>query len=440
MHKYWLFARRQTVSSIFVITPQQYFLRTMDFLAQPVDDLLPITIPEAIESLNNTILEVVRKNRTLIEYYIYPQETPSEIEAYKPRLHALHLRVESLAAISLPKLTLVVDDAAALIAAFLLPIIDQLLNAVHGIQEIFVNHYDRDLAQRKPYGTLYETLLYRERQLKVFQKDQMQSPQRKLADALNPIPPTSSQPVFCRFAIAFANARDYGKVSQVLSDDLKPEDVDRLRNDGGAFLSWDCPGCAFKIKYHISSSMASNIHATDDVRTHSSIPEIQYRPSWLVKCHLYQAKSTDRRASVYADEPETPRPKSRRESVGARQQTVTKRQAEARSPKPVSLFSFGTPQVRRTKSEVKTTKVVSTKQIVEKATKPLYGCPFCWVIGKDYGHMGYCHARDLTEHISARHSVNRAPSSLVLEKYMIGLNGKCAANVRRWDLNIRSIT
>lgn len=205
---------------------------------QAEEELLPITIPEATQSLIDIIIEIVKKNRTMIEYYIYPQETPSEIVAYKPRLQALHARVESLADLRLPKLTLLIDDAAALISAFLLPIIDQLLNAVHGIQDIFTNHYDRDLAERKPYGTLYDTLIYRERQLKKFQQEQMQSPQRRTADALSPTTPTSSEPSFCRYAVAFTNGRDFGKVSHVPAEGLKPEDIERLRNNGGAFLSW----------------------------------------------------------------------------------------------------------------------------------------------------------------------------------------------------------
>lgn len=410
-------------------------------LLQPEEELLPITIPEATQSLIDIIVEIVKKNRTMVEYYIYPQETPSEIVAYKPRLQALHARVESLAALRLPKLTLLIDDAAALISAFLLPIIDQLLNAVHGIQEIFTNHYDRDLAERKPYGTLYDTLLYREKQLKKFQKEQMQSPQRRTADALNPTTPTSSEPSFCRYAIAFTNGRDFGKVSHVPAEDLRTNDIERLRNHGGAFLSWDCPGCAFKVKYHISSSMASNIHITDDVRSHSGIPEIEYRPSWLVKCHLYQAKSTERRRSTYAEEVESPRPRSRKGSTGGRQENVTRRQTEIRSPRPISIFGFPAPP-RRTKSEVKTTttKTVVVKQSVREVSKPLYGCPFCWVVGKDYRHMDYPNAQDLSEHIAARHNPSYAPSALLLEKYMIGLNGRCAANVRRWDLNIHSIT
>jgi len=377
----------------------------------------------------------MRKNRTMVDYYIYPTPTPSEIEAYKPRLQTLYGRLESLDALNLPKLTLLIDDAAALVSAFVLPIVDQLLNAVHGIQQIFINHYDRDLEQRKPYGTIYDTLGYRERQLKTFQRDQMQSPQRRPADALNPLPPTSLEPTFCRFAVAFTNGRDFGKLSQVLSGDLTSEDLERLRNDGGAFLSWDCPGCAFKVKYHITSSMGSNIHATDDVRSHSGIPEVEYRPSWLVKCHLYQAKSTDRRGSNPEDQGKA-QPSLRRDSLKSRRESIVRPQAAVRSSRASSVFGLGSPP-RRTKSEAVTPQLALSTTIV-RARAAVYGCPFCWVVGKEYGHMGYGKARDLMNHISARHNLNYPPSPLILEKYMIGVNGRCAETVRRWDLNIRS--
>lgn len=399
------------------------------------DDVLPITIPEAIESLTNIVIDIVRKNRTLVDYYIYPRPTPSEIEAYKPRLQLLYGRLESLSTLDLPKLTLLVDDAAALMSASLLPIIDQLLNAVHGIQQIFINHYDRDLEQRKPYGTVYDILDYRWKQLERFQRDQIQSAQRLLADDLNPVPPSSPEPSFCRFAVAFTNGRDFGKLSQVLSKDLRSEDMERLHNDGGAFLSWDCPGCAFKVKYYIINSMGSHIHATDDVRSHSSVPEVEYRPSWLVKCHLHQAKSTNRRGS-HSEDQGTARYSSQRNSFTSRAENIVRRQTEIQGSRASSVFNFdGMP--RRTKSETTTLQISSLRAVAKERTA-VYGCPFCWMVGKEYGHMGYCNARDLVEHISVRHNVSCPPPSLVLEKYMIGLNGKCAESVRRWDLNIKS--
>lgn len=395
------------------------------------EELLPITIPEAIDSLRKIIVDVSKRNRTMVDYYIYPKQTPSEIEAYQPRLQVLFARIETLAALDLPKLTLLVDDAAALVSAFLLPVVDQLLNAVHGVQQIFINHYDRTLEQRKPYGSVYSTLEYRERQLKKFQGDQMRSPQRRLPETINPVPALGAEPSFCRFAVAFTNHRDHGKLSQVLPEDLSKEDRERLRNVGGAYLGWDCPGCAFKLKYHVANSITANILATDDVRSHATIPEVEYRPSWLVKCHLYQAKTEDRSNYRLSDD--------RRESVSfaePRRGSTIRRKSDARSPRSLNPFFFGGP--KRSNTQIVTDRYVSQSNYSTKELQSKYGCPFCFVTGREYGHMNYRYGRELADHIAARHNPRRPPSSLLLEKYMVGLDGKCAENVRRWDLNIKS--
>lgn len=396
------------------------------------EELLAISIPEAIGSISKLILDVIRKNRALVEYYIYPNPTPSQIEAFQPRLQVLYARVESLAALDLQNLTLVADDAPWLVADFLLPILDQLLNGVHGIQELFVKHYDRALEQRKPYNTLYSTLEYRERQLKKFQADHLRNPQRRTADSLHPSTRHAADVGFCRFAVAFTNHRDHGKLSQILSGDLTSEEKERLRNQGGAYLSWDCPGCAFKLKYHVASSAQAHILATDDVRSHQNAPEVEYRPSWLVKCHLYQA--------VPEQEPSPTSPTSRRSSIisttdRSRRGTTRRRQSDARSPRISNPFFFGVPRPTRSMSVENVIESRPSTRVTSSLAK--YGCPFCFTIGREYGHMSYGHGRDLAEHIAARHNLGRQPSALVLEKYRVGLNGRCAEKVQRWDLNIK---
>jgi len=261
----------------------------------------------------------------------------------------------------------------------------------------------------------------------MLQAEQMRNPQRRLPETLNPQPPNPAEPSFCRYAIAYANHRDGGKLSQVMSEELTSDDREKLRNSGGAYLSWDCPGCAFKLKYHVVSSVSSGIQMTDDMRCHSSVPEIQYRPAWLVKCHLYQAKSKSGRDTSAWDD--------RHEGVTeTRRGSTIRRQSDARGPRSTNPFFFGAP--RRTKSEVITEKytTISTKN---RESTAKYGCLFCFVTGKDYGHMNYRNGRELAEHIAARHHLGKPPCSLVLEKYMVGLNGRCAEIVRRWDLNIR---
>ena len=383
------------------------------------DEVLPITIPQAISSLKDLVMDVVRKNRTMVDYYIYPKPTPSEIEAYKPRLQALYGRLESLQTLDLTKLPLIADNAQAFLAAFLLPIIDQLLNAVHGIQSTFINHYDRDLEYRKPYGNVYNALEYRERQLKQFSDEQMRNPQRRTPESMLPMPPNPLEPSFCRYAIAYVNHRDAGKLAQVMSEELTGEERDKLRTSGGAYLAWDCPGCAFKLKYYVSNSNASNLQLTDDIRSHAIAPDIEYRPAFLIKCHLYQMKPrtrSDAYQTVDYRGVEERRPNTRRNT-------------ESRNTSRRNSFFF--PSKKRTTSEIVKDTYSTGKS---KLTGPKYGCPFCFVTGKEYGHMEYRSAKEFAEHIESRHHVRRPPSNLMLEKYMVGLNGKCADNVRRWDL------
>lgn len=388
--------------------------------------IAPITIDEALLSVDHIILDVVKKNRTLIDYYIYPKKTPPDIDAYKPRLQILYTRVESLAALDLSKLTLLVDDAAALVSAFLLPIIDQLLNAIYGIQEIFINHYDRGLKSRKPYGAAYETLIYRKKQLKRFYNEQMTDMRRKLPESLTYIPRGNAESMFCRYAVAFANRRDQGKISQVQVQDLTSDDKERLQASGGAFLSWDCPGCSFRLKYHIVSSVSSSILSTDDVRCHSSVPEVEYRPSWLVKCHLHQASSKNGQESGRVENG-----RRRSSTTEVRRGSTSRRQSDSKTPRSSGIFWFGGP--RRSKSDV----TKKTTSIRVKETGPKYGCPFCFVTGKEIGNMNYRYGRELAEHIATKHHFQRPPSALMLERYRVGLDGKCAGNIRRWDLNIR---
>lgn len=401
----------------------------------------PITVPEAIQSIQTLILEIVRKNKTMVDFYIHPKPTPTEVELYAPRLQVLYSRCETLASLDMPKLTLLVDDAAALVSAFLLPIIDQLLNAVHGFQQIFINHYDRKLEQRKPYGGVYDALEYREKQLKKFQGDQMRSPQRRLPETLTPASPSTAEQTFCRFAVAFTNHRDHGKLAHVHQEELSREEREKLVNSDGAYLSWDCPGCAFKLRYHVANSLAANILATDDVRSHSNAPEVEYRPSFLVKCHLYQRKSEDEDDDLAFGTVRTSFARGGRRNTyeEVRTSRTTGRKSDARSNRSSGLFFFGT-GTKRSKPDIGTERTERYRS--SRAKSPIYsakyGCPFCFVVGKEYGHMEYEHGHELAEHIAARHNLSRPPSALMLERYMVGLDGKCAENVRRWDLNIKS--
>ena len=240
--------------------------------------LLPIK--DGIADLSKQITSVRRKTTTLIDYYIYPEETPSEIDAYDPRLAQLQTRLATLSKISYPNLAYLLDDSDALAASYLNQIIDQVLNAIHGIQEIFQSHYDRHLEERKPFETIYQVLLHRETQLKQYMR--MDS-RRLLPEELRP----NQEGEFCRGAIQMINGRDRGKLSFVDRRDLLEENRKRLNQFGGAFLWWECQECNFRLKYHVSSSVNSNIHSTDEIRAHAGVLA-EYKSAFLTKCHMVQ--------------------------------------------------------------------------------------------------------------------------------------------------------
>lgn len=388
-------------------------------------DEAPISVEEAINCVRQIIVDVAKKNHTMIDYYIDPRRVPQEIEAYRPRLEILHARTQSLSDLNVDKLGMLIDQAAALVCAFLLPIVDQLLSAIHGFQQILITNYDEKLARRRPYDSAYNVLIDTERRLERFQREQRARGQRKLAESLTLMPLRRDQPRFCSFAIAFTNNRDLGKLSQVLPENLTKEDRDRLREHGGAFLTWDCPGCAFRLKYHILSSVSSSILSTDDVRSHMSAPQVEYRPSWLVKCHLYQSPNKSGRGPSRADD--------KLSMNGSRRGSVVRRQSEVTNPRSSGSFWFGTP--KRSQSVMIRDKS-STAQGREGTAK--YGCPFCFVTDREAGHMDYRNGRELAEHIAGKHHVKRAPSGLMLEKYRVGVDGRCADKAGKWEVNIRS--
>ena len=118
----------------------------------------PIGIKEAIDDVAEYTTQILRRNRALIDYYIYPHPTPTEIEAYEPRLKALETRIKNLKKLNFPQLRQLIDDPDNLAAFYLLQIIEQLQNAIYGFKRIFEDHYDPSLSQRAPYSHIYERL------------------------------------------------------------------------------------------------------------------------------------------------------------------------------------------------------------------------------------------------------------------------------------------
>ncbi|EXJ90416.1 hypothetical protein A1O1_03517 [Capronia coronata CBS 617.96] len=348
--------------------------------AAPLPPPEPITIPQAINDLLLILLQVRHRLKTLIDWYIYPEIVPNEIQAYDPRLVILQSRLKSLATLSYTQLPYLIDDSDGLAAQYLMGIVGQLLNAIHGIQSIFVNHYDRDLEERRPFASIWETLNYREDQLKQVPGLSPSNPRRLRPEDLRASDGTSTHELgraFCRGALQISNNRDRGRISFVDRKDLAGEKYEqqKLKAFGGAFLHWECRDgqCAYRVRYHVASSVTSNIHTTDEIREHDRLA-VQYRSSFLAKSHLYLPAA-----------------------VGHKQQQQ------------------------------------------QQKTSLKYGCVFCFATTRHHqlvrGYSAFATARDLIAHIALEHR-NPLPPSLMLHRFLVAVNGKALDDRKRWDLNL----
>ncbi|RMZ81826.1 hypothetical protein DV738_g2113, partial [Chaetothyriales sp. CBS 135597] len=252
--------------------------------------LIPADVPITfiINDLSAQVAAIRHKTDTLINYYIYPNPTPSEIAAYDPRLAILDSRLASLATLSYPNLACLIDNSDALVAGYLEQITDQLLNAVHGIRALFENYYDRTLEQRKPYEFIYQILELRERQLQSIKGLDVTH-----ADELMP----NQFGDFCRGAIQMLNGHDRGRINAVADRDLLAQHRARLRQYAGAYLWWECSECDFRLRYHLTDSGKTNIVSTEEVRRHDGTP-VDYKAVFLVKCHLAQPVGTRQGSGV----------------------------------------------------------------------------------------------------------------------------------------------
>jgi hypothetical protein len=348
----------------------------------------PISIQEALNDISSQISYIRRKTNTLIDYYIFPEPTPSEISAYEPRLKILQDRLKTLSKISYPNLAHLLDDSDALAAGYLNAIIDQLLNGVHGITEIFQEHYDRTLEDRKPFEIIYAVLEHREKQLKDIIHNQMTDSRKLRPEDLRP----NEIGYFCRGAIQMVNRRDRGKITQMRDRELLDENKARLKRYGGAYLWWECNECAFRLRYHVTNSITSSIHSTDEIRDHDSVP-VEYKSTFLIKCHTYQPPAST-----------TSSTRGNRNSF--------------------SLFGGSSAQDR--------------ERGTISASAMKYACPFCFASGRtlERGTNAFATSRDIANHLVQKHRKVLPPGPL-LQKYNVAMKNKCAEGVRRWDINFK---
>lgn len=386
----------------------------------------PTTITESIEMMLDTIDRVARKNEAMIELYVRPRPVPSEIAAHRAGLEKLAGRVDSLATLDITALSQVMDLATAWLAQSLLSVVTQLSNAIYGIQQIWINHYDSAFGQRKVYDILTQALDYKFKQLNNFIATANRDPSHRNVEGRVPATDHSSELSFCKGAIGLGNGRDSGKMAQVMSEDLTAAERAQVDSHSGAYLWWTCSYCAFKLKYYAPSQTQSSIHSIDDVRSHSGdgIGGVDLRKPWLIKCHLHLDKSK----SSHKDNTGRGRYSTSADRAGVFN-TSSAMTGSRRSKK----YTFGSTNHGTNKKGVRHDDLDR-----RPAALPLYGCVLCFVIGAGPGRMDYQDEFELGRHIANKHGRReRLPCSLILERYSIGIDGKCSQPNRRWDLNIR---
>eukprot|EP01099_Mayorella_cantabrigiensis_P008088 TRINITY_DN7444_c0_g1_i1.p1 TRINITY_DN7444_c0_g1~~TRINITY_DN7444_c0_g1_i1.p1 ORF type:complete len:359 (-),score=6.94 TRINITY_DN7444_c0_g1_i1:468-1544(-) len=344
----------------------------------------PTTVSQAINDVKALLQDIWYKLKTLIGYYIHPDITPTEIKAFEPRLEILLERLHALSRLSYPHLAHLIDSADQLAAMqYLHPIIDQLLNAAHGIPTIFANHYDASLHDRRPFSTISSALHYRSEQVRMIPQWALSNPRHVMPEDQGP----NEIGKFCHGALQMLNYREKGKISVVDKRYLSDVEQQRIREVKGAFLDWECPDCAFKVHFHVSSSATSNIHTTDEIRQHDQL-KVQYRSSFLAKCHLY-SPTTDRTTNSTT---------RRRDSV---------------------ILSS------------------SKRENAALLLRAKYGCIFCYALGREleYGRTSFYSPKDLAGHFSARHRRPVLPS-LLIHRFNVAIEGKMFQERLRWDVNL----
>ena len=242
----------------------------------------PIGISEALDDVGEYATQIYRRNRALIDFYIYPHPIPTEIEAYEPRLKALQTRIKNLKNLKFSQLRQLIDDSDCLAASYLVQIIEQLQNAIFGFKRLFEEYYDQGLSQRAPFATIYERLQDILVRLQTLIRDRQRDRSRPRAEDQRQTGSTR----FCKGAIQLINSSDTGAVNQVENRDLLEANRDVLRHHGGCFLWWACTSCDFRLRYHVRASKFASIENNDEIREHSGIP-MEYRSIFLAKSHLF---------------------------------------------------------------------------------------------------------------------------------------------------------
>lgn len=232
------------------------------------------------------ITAIRNRIRTLTDWYIYPNPIPTEILAYDPRLALLAGRLEQLQTLSTSNLDILIQSWETIVVTNVNTIFDQLVSALYSLEEIFVNHYDPDLRERKAFGTIHKVLEHTSTQLVDISLRHATGSRSLMPAKVRP----GQDAYFCRGAIRIINGSRLGRIDCIRDDEPQREDYERLKQSKGGLLCWCCPDCAFRLPFHFPGPgpMNNSVYPSDEIRTHDGI-NLSYRPSFLVKAHLRQS-------------------------------------------------------------------------------------------------------------------------------------------------------
>jgi hypothetical protein len=248
-----------------------------------------INIRAALDECSAHTADIRRRNKTLRDFYIYPQPIPTVIAAFDPPLASLQNRIELIQKLNFSQLAKIIDDPDLLAAIHLINTILQLLDAINGYKHLFERHYDPGLIQRAPYAATHIALDHLRLRLEDLIQTGRSNPSRPRAENLIvPHPGGFHTYHFCRSAIQLLNDNDQGLIAN--ASEKPPPPLDQ----NGAFLFWKCPlsTCTFKQRFHILGSQASSIHNNVEIHSHPSIP-LEYRATFLIKSHLHPTSHSE---------------------------------------------------------------------------------------------------------------------------------------------------
>jgi hypothetical protein len=331
-----------------------------------------LNVENALETCNTHISTIRHLNRTLINWYIQNAPVPTRIADYDPRLSQLSSRITHLQRIHFYQCEQLIDSPDCLAARHLLATIDELTAAINSFITLFEQHYDANVIQNAPSYTPTSDALW---DLKTGLDDLIRTRQS------NPLHPRAEHYVVQRNQTPPSSPRFCRGAVQVINN------VD----NGGIGVVSD------------KKLLTSN----------REVLAIRGGVFLWWKCSHCHFKlrfhvSGSQGSSIY---------------------TNTEIRAHARVPVEY-----------RSRFLIESHLHQSTPESGSGASgRPKYGCLFCFAQGKPLSSLtetAFSTGKDLAVHLASKHKgADKLPPILLLETFRVGVQGRTAEGLRRWDVN-----